>query len=117
VRSLYERVGGDPTLESVVDALYERLSADDRVQHFFDPDRLPALRASQVRWFRSVLGGAPPDDRPDIAAAHADLTITDEHVEAVLGHLSVCLRAAGVDAESHRQTMALVTRLWVARQF
>lgn len=117
MRTLHERVGGDAALEEVVGALYERLSADERVQHFFDPDRLPELRASQVRWFRSVLGGAPPEDRPDIAAAHAGLTITDDHVDAVLGHLSVCLHGVGLEPDVHRQVMALVKRLWLARQF
>lgn len=117
MRTLHERLGGDPAIVAVVDELYRRLADDQRVQHFFDPERLDSLKHGQLRWFRSVLGGAPPDDRPDLAAAHAELIITDEHVDIVLGHLRASLESAGVPPDMLRQVMQLVTRLWLARQF
>ena len=117
MRSLHERVGGDSAIASVVDELYARLTTDPRVQHHFHPERLDSLKAAQRRWFRAVLGGADPDDRPDIAAAHKRLVITDEQVEAVLGHLDAAFGGLGTDPDVRRQVMALVRRMWYARQF
>ena len=117
MRSLYERIGGDAAIAAVVDELYVRLTQDPRVQHHFHPERLDSLKAAQRRWFRAVLGGADVDDRPDIAAAHKHLVITDEQVEAVLGHLDAAIDGLGTDAEVRRRVMSLVTRMWYARQF
>jgi hemoglobin len=117
MRSLHEQVGGDDTLRRVIHELYERLTQDPRVLHFFEPERLPALEAAQLRWFRSVLGGAPEEDRPDLAAAHARLEITDEQVRAVLGHLDASMTEVGIDVELRRRIGALVARLWLARSF
>ena len=116
-RTLYERIGGAPAVAAVVDDLYERLTHDPRVLHHFDPARLESLKAGQRRWFTSVLGGADESDRPDLAAAHRDVAITDEQVAVVVGHLDRALEDAGVDAAQRRQVMALVSRLWHARVF
>ena len=117
MRTLYDRVGGDAAIAAVVDELYVRLTTDPRVQHHFHEERLPSLKAAQRRWFRAVLGGGDVNDRPDIGAAHKHLVITDEQVEAVLGHLDGAFAGLGADPEVRRQIMALVTRLWYARQF
>jgi hemoglobin len=118
VRTLHDRIGGDAAIATVVDELYVRLTTDPRVQHHFHPERLDSLKAAQRRWFRAVLGGtADADDRPDIAAAHKHLVITDEQVDVVLGHLSAAIEGLGTDEEVRRQVMALVRRMWYAREF
>lgn len=117
MKSLYERIGGDAAIDAVVDGLYLRLVEDPRVLHFFDEDRLPSLKAAQRRWFTSVLGGSAPDDRPDLAKAHAHLVITDEQVGVVLGHLDAVMAEAGVADDLRRQVLSLVGRLWLARVF
>lgn len=116
-RSLYESIGGDATVAAVVDELYVRLQADPLVEHFFEPVRLPSLKAGQRRWFRAVLGGGEDQPRPDLARAHAELDITDQQVAAVLGHLEACLADAGVRDQDRRRVMAVVGRLWHARTF
>jgi hemoglobin len=117
MRSLYEQIGGDPTIETVVDELYSRLTTDPRVRHHFAPERLPQLKLQQRRWFRSVLGGADETDRPDLHAAHRHLEITDEQVRAVLDHLDRALATAEVDTSLRTKVIAVVTRLWYARRF
>ena len=116
-RTLYERIGGGEVVAAVVDDLYERLTHDPRVLHHFDPSRLESLKAGQRRWFTSVLGGSDEADRPDLAAAHRNVPITDEQVTVVVGHLDRALADAGVDQLQRRQVMALVSRLWHARVF
>ena len=116
VRTLYNQIGA-ATIAAVIDELYSRLTREALVRHHFDPSRLPALKAQQRRWFQSVLGGADERDRPDLAAAHRHLDITDEQVTAVLNHLEASLESCGVESDERHKVMALVTRLWYARAF
>jgi hemoglobin len=117
VRSLFDRLGGTRAITAVVDDFYQRLASDPRVLHHFADDRLPSLRAAQVRWMTAAFGGSSGQPLPDLAEAHRGLEITDEQVAVVLGHLDASLGAAGVDPDTHRQAMAVVSRLWFARVF
>jgi hemoglobin len=113
--SLYERLGGHDTVVAVVDDLYRRLVADPVVRHHFDPARLPSLKASQVRTFAAALGGPPDPDPVDLLAAHADVDITAQQADATFAHLAAVLSAAGADADTTRQVVAVIGRLWWAK--
>lgn len=117
MRSLFERLGGRSAITAVVEDFYQRLTGDPRVLHHFAEERLPSLRAAQVAWMTQAFGGTPGQPMADLEAAHRGLEITDEQVAAVLEHLDAALSAAGVDADLHRQAMAIVSRLWYARVF
>jgi hemoglobin len=113
--TIYAAIGGHDAVVAVVDRFYQRLTADPRVRHHFDPVRLPSLKEAQVKWFTAVLSG---DDPPsDLAEAHAHLQITDDQVTAVLGHLQDVLVDLGVSRVLCRAVDGTVRRMWYARQF
>ena len=114
--TLFDAIGGEPAVATVVDLLYERLVTDPVVGHQFDPDRLDSLKAAQRDWFRAALSGEASVPT-DLAAAHADLDITDAQVTAVLGHLAGSLADAGVPPRRTRSVTSVVGRLWHARMF
>jgi hemoglobin len=114
--TLFDSIGGAAAVALVVDRLYERLVGDQTVGHQFEPSRLPSLKAAQRRWFQAALSGASMQPS-DLERAHAHLEITDEQVNAVLGHLDEVLSEAGVDMRDRRAVMAVVSRLWTARRF
>lgn len=111
--NVYAALGGEPAITAVVDALYDRLVVDQRVRHQFAPERLASLKAGQVRWFSAVLQGDPPP--VNLAEVHAAVQITDEQVDAVLGHLDEILIELSVAPRLRRATNAIVARLWHAR--
>jgi truncated hemoglobin YjbI len=117
MRTLYERIGGEPVVTATVDGLYDRLTRDPRIRHHFEPSRLEGLKAAQRRWFTSVLGGTIDGERPDLSAAHAHLDITDQHVGILLAHLDDSLADAGLEPGLRRPVTSLVSRLWHARVF
>jgi hemoglobin len=117
MRPLFERIGGADVIAATVDGFYERLTNDPRVRHYFDPSRTERLKAAQRCWFTSVLGGPTVGELPNLAAAHADLDITDEQVTVVLQHLDDSLADAGVDTGLREPVLSLVSRLWYARVF
>ena len=112
---MYDAVGGHEALVAIVDGLYERLMADATVRHHFRPERLPSLKEAQVRWFTAVLQGEEPPG--DLRKIHAHLDIADHEVEAVLAHLDARLGELALDRRLHRAFVALISRLWHARQF
>jgi hemoglobin len=117
VKTLYDQVGGEEAITVVVDELYRRLTTDPRVLHHFASTRVDRLKEEQRRWFRSVLGGSDESDRPDLSQAHRHLVITEEQVAAVLVHLDASLAKAGIDDDTRRKAMSLISRLWHARSF
>ena len=113
--TLYDAIGRRDVLVTLVDGLYERLMVDRRVRHHFSEERLPSLKAAQVRWFEAVLQGQEPPG--DLRAIHAHLDITEDDIDAVIGHLDAVLGELGTDQRVRRGTLALVSRLWHARDF
>jgi truncated hemoglobin YjbI len=114
--NLFLTIGGSATVEVIVDQLYERLSADEMVGHYFHPDRLALLKAAQRAWFQAALSGQ--EELPsDLASAHAHLVITDAEVSVVLGHLAAILAQTSLSTRIQHAVLSLVRRLWYARQF
>lgn len=117
MRTLFERLGGTPAIEAIVEDFYDRITRDPRVLHHFDEQRLPSLRRAQVTWLTATLGGDASEPPADLAKAHAHLDITDAQVAAVVGHLDAAIGANGADDELRRQVIAVVSRMWFARSF
>jgi len=112
ITSLYERLGGMGTIQAIVDDLYDRLVADPIVRHHFDPNRVPSIKAAQVRTFAAALGGPADPDPVDLLAVHADVEITPQQADATFAHLAEALSDVGADAETTRQVVAVIGRLW-----
>lgn len=112
---LFTAVGGADAVGVVVDKLYERLVTDPAVLHYFEPDRLDALKAGQRAWFGAVLLGQVPT--VDLATAHAELEITDAQIDAVIGHLAAVLAEVGAPTRVATAIVGIVGRLWHARNF
>jgi hemoglobin len=95
--SLYERLGGVAAISAAVDDFYRRVTADPRLAPYFTNTDMAALRRHQVAMLAAATGG-PNEYRGRIMAeAHAGRSITDEHFDAVVGHLVETLQSLGVD--------------------
>ncbi len=112
---LFAAIGGSEAIAVVVDKLYERLVTDPAVLHYFEPDRLDALKAGQRAWFGAVLLGQVPT--VDLATAHAELEITDAQVDVVIGHLASVLDEVDVAPRHAAAIIGMVGRMWHARNF
>jgi truncated hemoglobin YjbI len=114
--NLYLAIGGSPSVELIVDDLYERLSDDPLVKHHFHADRLTTLKTAQCAWFTAVLSGE--QELPaDLGSAQAHLVTTNAEVSALLGHLETILAQTTLSPRLQYSVMSLVRRLWYARKF
>lgn len=97
--SLYERIGGHGALETVVDDLYRRVLADERLSPFFAGSNLTRMKGRQVEFLAALLGGPAPYVGPSVRTVHRGRGITVDHFNSVAVHLADALRAAGLDRD------------------
>src|SRR3569833_2029273 len=81
-KTMYERIGGAPALREAVDRVYRRLLEDPELAGYFTGD-LTGLKQHQAALLAQVLGGPSNYGGRDLAAAHASLGITTEHIQRV----------------------------------
>jgi hemoglobin len=119
--TLYDQVGGAPAIADIVDRFYGRLRVDAQVRHLFNAERAERVMDAQRQYFSAMLGG--PSERfgtdlaAELAAAHRDVDIRDEHVALVLDHLRAALLESGASEALTDRVVAVAMRLWWARRW
>jgi hemoglobin len=113
---LFERIGGQPTVDRLVDLLYEGIHHDDQLRPLFGRD-MDATHPRQKLFFAEWLGG--PGRYSEVAwttltHSHDGKLITRAAADRWLGHFSRALRVA-VAADGDRATiLGQVSRLAMA---
>jgi hemoglobin len=117
---LFERIGGQPTVDRLVDLLYEGINDDGQLRPLFGRD-VTATKPRQKMFFAEWLGGPRRYSEvawTDLKHSHDGKPITDTLAERWLGHFRRALEAT-VTADGDRRTifgqvrplaMALVNR-------
>ena len=72
--TLYERLGGNEAIASVVDEFYDRMLDDERIAGFFENVDMASQRAHQTQFLSSVTGGPVEYSGADMREAHEVLT-------------------------------------------
>jgi len=96
---LFERIGGQATVDRLVESLYARFEADDVIRGFFGRD-LSTPRSRQKLFFAEWLGGPPRYSESAWGALyrhHEDLPVTRAIAARWLGHLQGALRDSVAD--------------------
>lgn len=109
--SLFERLGGKPAVAAVVDAFYERVLADPLLAPFFARTDMTAMRRKQAVFVTYAFGGAPSYKGRSLYEAHRSAVgagLTDEHFDAVVGHLLSTLAELGVGEELRAEVRTIV---------
>lgn len=78
--TLYERIGGAPTVERLVDAFYQRVLADEKLRPFFEGVAVERLIAMQKEFFGAALDGPVQTSQSDLAGIHHNMGITRDHL-------------------------------------
>jgi truncated hemoglobin YjbI/ankyrin repeat protein len=103
---LFERIGGQPTVDTLVDLLYEGIDDDDQLRPLFGRD-LDGVKPRQKMFFAEWLGG--PRRYSEVAwtnlkHSHDGKPITPALAGRWLGHFKRALQAT-VAADSDRRTI------------
>jgi hemoglobin len=109
--SLYQRIGCAGGLLWLVHALYVRVLADPLLMSYFkhldDHDR-QWLRWHMLTLLAVVTGGPTKYAGRDLRDAHAELQITQEAFDRVVGHLQATLHELELQQQDQRAILAAV---------
>jgi len=109
--SIYDALGGEPTIRTVVDDLADRLAADALLGPLFEGVDREALQRHRVSYLSAVLGGPEQYLGQSMRDAHRPYRLTDAHMERFLLLAGQALDAAGVAPEAARAMLELLDRL------
>jgi hemoglobin len=112
--TLYEKIGGQPTLEKVVDAFHNSIMADSSLKGFFAKTDMAKQRAHQIAFFSQILEGPKQYSGRPMDKTHSGMNLNDQHFEAITKYLSAAMTASGVSAEDASAAMAKVSSLKAA---
>jgi hemoglobin len=86
-KPLFDRLGGKPAVEAVVDEFLKRVAADKRINgRFFNTD-LTRLRGLLVEFVCSATGGPCQYTGRDMRSSHAGLQVVEEEFNALVEDL------------------------------
>lgn len=94
--TIYDAIGGAPSVSAAVDKFYVRVLDDPQLAPFFEGVDMERLKAHQRKFIAAAIGGPEIYEGRDMGAAHAHLGVSDSDFEAVVGHLVVTLEELGV---------------------
>lgn len=104
--TLYERLGGEDSIEAVVSQFYEYVMADDLVNHYFEDTDMQRQIIHQTQFISSVTGGPVEYSGEDMRAAHEGMGITKEEFDAIAGHLDTALKEFEVPEKDREDVLA-----------
>lgn len=89
--TVFDRLGGQDAVESVVDDFYDRVLSDERVIHHFEDSNTTELRAHQVQFISAVTGGPVQYSGQNMRTAHEGMGITNNEFDVIVEHLDTAL--------------------------
>jgi hemoglobin len=114
---LFGSIGGRPTIDSLIDGLYDRIEADPVLRPMFGRN-LSGERAGQKRFFSEWLGGDAAaysgSAYMSLKDRHDLLPITPDIAERWLGHFKAALECSVADLEAQTTILTSVRRLAMA---
>lgn len=89
--SLYEVLGGEVSIEMVVETFYQRVLCDKRINHFFKDLDMDKQRQHQKAFISQLLEGPQHYSGRSMREVHAHLNLSEADFNAVAGHLVATL--------------------------
>jgi truncated hemoglobin YjbI/predicted pyridoxine 5'-phosphate oxidase superfamily flavin-nucleotide-binding protein len=109
---LYDRLGGDKTMEIVVDHFYRKVLKDDFVAHFFEDVDMDAQREKQKGFLAYAFGGPYRYSGNDLRSAHERLVnqmgLNEKHFDHLLGILKETFLELHVHEKEINQILSLL---------
>jgi hemoglobin len=111
--ALYERMGGAPVLTTVVDAFVANVSADTRINKFFqriagDTAATQSFKQKFSDQLCQGAGGPCTYAGLDMKSAHQGMNLTDADFDALVENLVKALDSAGVSQRNKDELLSVL---------
>ncbi|MBL8957519.1 MAG: group 1 truncated hemoglobin [Myxococcaceae bacterium] len=106
--TLFDRLGGRPAIEAVIDDFFGRVSRDERINASFAGAHLPRLRQRLVEQVCAASGGPCTYSGRDMKTVHAGMGITGAQFDALVGHLVATLDKLEVPEKEKAELLSVL---------
>lgn len=106
--TLYERLGGQPAINAVVDDFVANVAADKRINRFFANADVPRLKRLLGEQICAGAGGPCTYTGRDMKTAHTGMGVTDQHFDALVEDLVKSLDKYQVPTKEQQELLALL---------
>ncbi|MDH5382101.1 MAG: group 1 truncated hemoglobin [Cyclobacteriaceae bacterium] len=96
-KTLFERIGGMDAVNAAVDIFYKKVLADDSINHFFTKTNMKEQAGKQKAFLAYAFGAPMAYTGKKMREAHAHMNLTEDHFNAVAGHLVSTLKELNVE--------------------
>lgn len=103
--TLYEKLGGDAGIESLVISFYVRVMADPELAPFFRHTSVEKLHVMQREFFAMALGGPIAYSGRPLAHVHHGRGITTLHFSRFVEHLVATLEDQGAEPDETEEVI------------
>lgn len=110
-KSLYERLGGKPAIQAVVDDFIGNVAADARINSFFAHTDIPRLNNMLVSQICEATGGPCKYAGRSMKVAHAGMGVTDAHFNALVEDLVKTLDKLNVPAKEKNELLTALASM------
>lgn len=100
MQTLYEQIGGEPTIDRLVSTFYKNVLSDPILMPFFEQTSVEKLTKMQKAFFAIALGGPDPDMEVRLYEAHRDRGIERKHLTRFVEHLIETLKEIGIEEKA-----------------
>ncbi|KAF4730426.1 hypothetical protein FOZ62_011286, partial [Perkinsus olseni] len=108
-KPLYDRLGGENSLEKLIDLAYEKALQDDRLRSFFEKNKakVTTIKKKMTQFIGGLIGGPVTYDAKELLPAHYGMNITNFHFDVMLTILATTLlNDIGVEKALARELMS-----------
>ena len=110
-KALYERLGGLPAINAVVDDFVGNVARDRRINRFFASTNIPRLKFLLVQQICQATGGPCFYTGRDMKSSHRGLGISGRHFNALVQDLGKTLTKFKVPAREQKELVAILAPL------
>ncbi|NEU72737.1 group 1 truncated hemoglobin [Hassallia byssoidea VB512170] len=108
---LYDKLGGQATLDKVVQDFHKRILADNTLQPFFANTDMEKQRQHQVAFFSQIFEGPNQYSGRTMEKTHAGMNLQQSHFDAIVSHLKESMASVGASTEDTNAAVARVDKL------
>ena len=111
-KTLFQKIGGMGAVNAAVDIFYGKVLADDSISHFFTKTDMKSQAGKQKAFLAYAFGAPMAYTGKNMRDAHAHMNLTEDHFNAVAGHLVGTLQElkVGQDLIDEVVAIALTTK-------
>jgi len=106
--TLYERIGGAETIDSLIESFYEKVLADPELKHHFENVPMDKLRRMQKEFFSAAADGPVTYTGRPLGQVHRNIDITKRQFARFTEHLLETLQEIGVGEEDSYEIISHV---------